>query len=51
MTHDGNCDECWAVPPTVRIDAGMFGDKDVCDTCYHEHYKPRPIIARYKEEA
>lgn len=48
---DGNktptCDECWAVPATVEVDAGMFGYKDLCGDCYAEYYKPRPITQHY----
>lgn len=40
----GTCNECWCYTDVYLVDAGMFGEKDICHACYDTHYKPRPIL-------
>jgi hypothetical protein len=46
MTHSrtGTCEECWVFSDLYLVDAGMFGEKNVCHACYTNHYAPRPIL-------
>jgi len=46
MRYDNTCDECWAGEPVYQVDAGMFGEKDVCLDCYANHYRGRRIVAK-----
>lgn len=41
-----DCGECGGAPAVVRVDGGIFPDKDVCAYCFKAYYHRRRIIGR-----